>query len=329
MNPNSTSPTTYESKLQSISFEQMLGEPVKACISAQAEAAMATRRYLNAVAMRRNEAGDSEAVVVSFRYQRDGHSLELSLPLMTLVPIPYFSIDTIDVEFDALVTECSEEKLHATFAETRPQLQTSSERNASSQYTRQAHLNVRLHASQDHMPAGLSRLLHFLDEVVAIDEPAPITSKADLRLSHEKLTLRQGEEVSIAVLEQTPPEAISWSTSAPDVAVVHQGSVRAVGHGQATIFVETYEGVARCLVEVREAEVLRQIGGLIQGLLVHKLGSKHSSTASHHRPKDPTKNLTANSSLQQGDQPRPKRLLIDRHRPTKLRRQKDLGHSDT
>ncbi|MCF0199670.1 MAG: DUF2589 domain-containing protein, partial [Bacteroidaceae bacterium] len=87
------------SALQSLPFGQIIGGPLKACIDAQTEAALSTWNYINSVGITTDENGEAKAVYVNFSYRSNGHKCELSVPLLTLVPIPYLAIKDISYSY--------------------------------------------------------------------------------------------------------------------------------------------------------------------------------------------------------------------------------------
>ena len=269
---------TSKPELNELPFSQMLGDPVRACVQAQAEAARATRRYLDTVALKRNEAGGLEAVVVSFRYQNNNRMLELSIPLITLVPIPHFSVDRLDIEFNALVNRRDESNLICSFASDGTQTNNEEEQSIVVQH----HLKVKLHASQDHIPLGLSKLLNFLDETISMDKPTRPSEKADLRLNTEEIALFTQGKYSLYPIDPITPEALSWSSSDPLVASVSdQGVVTAHQKGEAYIFVETYEARGRCriIVESDRSKLSQIISAIKQNSRTRedsRSGSAHS-----------------------------------------------------
>ncbi len=250
-----------QSALAKLPFSQMLGDPVRACVRAQVEAAQVTKRYLNSVTLRQNEAGYQEAVMVSFRYQNGERMLELSIPLMTLVPIPHFSVDRLDIEFNALVESFDEKHLTCSFAGTDTQHDGEEQQTITSNH----HLKVKLQATQDHMPIGLSKLLGLLDEAIVLDQPIRPSAKADLRLNAEKIEIFTKREYQLYPSEPIVPEALVWSSSNPFVATVDErGLVRAHQEGEAYIFVETYEARGRCRVIVESDQ--RKLGQILSSI---------------------------------------------------------------
>lgn len=281
--------------IKDIPFASMLGEPVLACIRAQEEAARATQRYLQTVTAKTNVKGEQEAVCIVFRYQNADQMMELTLPLMTLVPIPYFAVDTLDIEFDAIVNEVSKDKLLCSYANVLSGCSTSLDQNRTEEreMNTQRHLSVRLHASQDNMPVGLSRLLHYLDESIALQAPPAPRQRVELWLSHHSVDLYQRATLVLTAIEDIPSDAVRWTSSDPRVASIDaDGTITTHAPGRAIIFAETYDGLGRCIVNV--------LKGVAPTPKPHKPGKRPkprpSKPSKPHKPSKPPKSSKSSKS---------------------------------
>lgn len=86
----------------------MIGGPLKACIDAQAMAAKTTWDFIQEVGLTVDlETGEKKAVNVSFSFIQGGRMVQLNVPLLTIVPIPYIAIHTIDINFKANISAAS------------------------------------------------------------------------------------------------------------------------------------------------------------------------------------------------------------------------------
>ena len=95
------------SALNSIPFENIIGAPLEACIRAQQTAAQSTVDFINAVGLQEVAVLDDngkptdqtriEAVYVSFQFIQGGRMVQMNVPLLSIVPIPYIAINTIDI----------------------------------------------------------------------------------------------------------------------------------------------------------------------------------------------------------------------------------------
>ena len=94
--------------LQAIPFSSMIGGPLKACIDAQAMAAKTTWDFIQEVGLTVDpQTGEKKAVNVSFSFMQGGRMVQLNVPLLTIVPIPYIAIHTIDINFKASISASS------------------------------------------------------------------------------------------------------------------------------------------------------------------------------------------------------------------------------
>ena len=94
--------------MQSIPFNSMIGGPLKACIEAQAMAAQTSWEFIQNVGLNTDpETGEKKAVNVSFSFNQGGRMVQLNVPLLTIVPIPYIAIHTIDINFKANISASS------------------------------------------------------------------------------------------------------------------------------------------------------------------------------------------------------------------------------
>ncbi|MEO1128632.1 MAG: DUF2589 domain-containing protein [Planctomycetota bacterium] len=180
-------------QLSKIPFGSLIGSPLNAAIQAQAQAAMTTVDFINAVGLQRDDNGQLEAVTVTFSYQdgRTGVTKNLIVPLLAIVPVPYIGIDTISIDFKANIsaesssstTTTSSQSFEAGVTGKAKYLFFSAEFNASysskkdststadSKYSVEYTMDVRVHATQSDMPQGLSRVLNILEEAVAERDP--------------------------------------------------------------------------------------------------------------------------------------------------------------
>lgn len=201
------------SALQALPFGQIIGSPLKACIDAQTEAALSTWNYINSVGIIKNEKTDqSEAVYVKFSYRSNGRSCSLSIPLLTLVPIPYLAIKDINIAFKANISAAASYgetnsssfavdagiKAKAGFnigvasASVEMAVNISSKKDSTatrdSKYSVEYTMDVNVSAGQDDMPAGMSKVLEILNNSIET-----IDNKGEISLSASELILEDGK----------------------------------------------------------------------------------------------------------------------------------------
>ena len=123
--------------LRSLPFGRIISGPMVAAIQAQALAAQSTVNFIKEVGFKRTDSSTAAGETadasgnmgdvrdVTFRYKRktsDGSNgsgtapgageevVELTVPLLTIVPIPYIRIEEMTIQFTANITEQQEYK---------------------------------------------------------------------------------------------------------------------------------------------------------------------------------------------------------------------------
>jgi hypothetical protein len=198
--------------LQGLPFDNLIGGPLNACVKAQAEAAQTTLNFIRDVGLEdrplmdkngqpmKDDQGnilyETSAIYVHFQFIQNGRYVNLSVPLLTIVPIPYICINTIDINFKATVhgvesssntnesertTQTDEDTKKGKlgwFKKTTTSIKSSvstkrdSKSTQESSYSIEATIDVAVHASQDSMPAGMSRVLEMLNSAMDLTDPS-------------------------------------------------------------------------------------------------------------------------------------------------------------
>lgn len=196
-------------ELTQIPFAYLIGAPLKAAIEAQALAAQSTIEFIHKVGFKQdlqtegdlvfaNPAADADAGEirnVTFRYRKKDaddteKSFELSVPLLSIAPIPYLRIDEVTIDFKAKLTDSIERKTNTSFqlqnsvsgkysafwSPIKLEFRVSSTFNTSSStqasQRREYSMDIHVRAVQDEMPAGLSKVLDILEKSVK-ETPKP------------------------------------------------------------------------------------------------------------------------------------------------------------
>ena len=188
-------------ELASIDFEAMIGGPLTAVIKAQSQAANTSVDFIKAVGFSANEDGDEVPTMVTFRYDKpvettddDGNvqvnvePFNLTVPFLTMVPIPFIRVEETTIDFNAKITSVQFSKTmsqhnlgvaleaKAGWGPFSAKLKTNysyhRKSSSGSETTRSYMMSVHVRAVQDELPAGTERLLNILEG--AIEEvPAP------------------------------------------------------------------------------------------------------------------------------------------------------------
>ncbi len=181
--------------LQAIPFSSMIGGPLKACIDAQAMAAKTTWEFIQEVGLTTDSNGEKKAINVSFSFIQGGHVVQLNVPLLTIVPIPYIAINSVDINFKASISASSstvsentestelgggleanaglkvgpfhmDAKFNANYSSKKD-----SKATEESKYSVEYTMDVAVKAGQDSMPAGLAKVLELLGNSLDVTDP--------------------------------------------------------------------------------------------------------------------------------------------------------------
>ena len=218
------------SALQAIPFSSMIGGPLKACIEAQAMAAKTTWDFIQEVGLNVDpQTGEKSAVNVAFSFLQNGRMVQLNVPLLTIVPIPYIAIHSIDINFKASISASSssvseqtestsmggsadistgvkigpfhmDAKLNANYSSKKY-----SKATEESKYSVEYTMDIAVKAGQDSMPAGLAKVLELLGNSLDVSDP-----KGTLELNASELKV--GEKLIVTYKNSDglfAPEAIT------------------------------------------------------------------------------------------------------------------------
>ena len=225
------------SALNSIPFENIIGAPLEACIRAQQTAAQSTVDFINAVGLQEVPIMDAEgnptdktkieAIYVSFQFIQGGRMVQMNVPLLSIVPIPYIAINTIDINFKANITASTVNSTDNTSTnESSSQENSSYSRNykgwrvkktttsnfsaqvsskkdskatQESKYSVEYTMDVAVHASQDSMPAGMAKVLEMIGTAMDL-----CSADGELYLNGTQFEAKAGEKISLEATYKTP-----------------------------------------------------------------------------------------------------------------------------
>jgi hypothetical protein len=178
-------------ELATLDFANLIGGPLNAIVEAQAKSAITTANFIKEVAFDKN----GEIVNVNFKYNRKDNNgrdqdFTLTVPFLTMLPIPYITIETAEVEFNAKITSTTQSDVKSSFSQdidaevggnywfvrASMKSKTSYQRTSSSSDREERTFDMRVYvrARNADMPAGTERLLNILEN--AIDERNGSTS---------------------------------------------------------------------------------------------------------------------------------------------------------
>lgn len=93
--------------LGKISFDELIGNPLRAAVKAQRELAKETLSYIREEGIKVDENGQGQITYVTMNFIRDGKQVKMRVPLLTLMPVPRLSISTMSYTFKAKVNAMS------------------------------------------------------------------------------------------------------------------------------------------------------------------------------------------------------------------------------
>ena len=201
-----TTPSTVATNaLAAIPFSALIGGPLGACIDAQAKAAQTTLDYIQAVGLNTDKDGNKTAITVTFTYtkavpgQSAAQNVSVTVPLLTIVPIPYLRVEDLSIKFKASIaadastseTDTSSSSLgveagaslnisvfnaslKASYSSKKDSTAT-----AASKYSVEYTMDVELTAKNDDMPAGLAKLLNLLTDSIGVAQQARLAATYD------------------------------------------------------------------------------------------------------------------------------------------------------
>ena len=194
-------PSDPGSTLASLDFGSLIGGPLIAGVNATAQAAMATAEYIETVAFQPLDKNSNTYSVktVAFTYtwpSTDGQGTTLTktvtVPLLSILPIPYLRVDSMDIEFKAQIDSVQTVNNTNTFNTTNSvsggsgsflnmfesvnfsvSVSDQNVNTATSKQTSSYSMDVRVHAGVDAIPAGMQRVLDIFDSIIQPTQPAP------------------------------------------------------------------------------------------------------------------------------------------------------------
>lgn len=180
-------------ELSNLNFEAMIGGPLSAVIKAQAQAAVTSVDFIKAVGFDHDDSGKiTGPTMVSFKYQKpvetkasDGSvtitptDYSLTVPFLTMLPIPFIRIEETTIDFNAKITAMQESNSASSHgldtelkakagwgwgsASLKVNYSYKKTSTSGSKTERTYSMAVHVRAVQDELPAGTERLLGILE----------------------------------------------------------------------------------------------------------------------------------------------------------------------
>ena len=181
-------------ELSSIDFQSMIGGPLNAVIKAQAQSAQTSVDFIKSVGFNSADAPENpgKPTMVTFEYDKptekkdaDGRitiepvPYKMTVPILTMLPIPYIRVEEVTIDFNAKINSISESTttnstdLSASLAvkggwgpvsaELKCSYSNKKSTSATEKTERTYSMNIHVRAVQDELPAGLEKLLNVLE----------------------------------------------------------------------------------------------------------------------------------------------------------------------
>jgi len=183
--------------LQSIPFSNLIGGPLMAAVQAQAVAATTSVEFIERVGFDAPVGNVRPVKSVTFQYAKTddvggSQNFQLTVPILSIVPIPYLRIDEMTIDFTAKLNDMIEStdsssnnfgisgSASASWGWGRASIRASyssshsnSSRSVSSaEYT----MNVKVRAVQSEVPGGMAKILDILETVITEKPQTPPAS---------------------------------------------------------------------------------------------------------------------------------------------------------
>lgn len=166
---------TMISYMKALPFDHIIGAPLMACIKAQQTSAQATWEAIREIGFEKSETAHSgsrkeeEVAMVSFLFQHGGLTRKITVPLLTLIPIPYMQIDSVDLKFRADMSTSSDGSITAKYSNTMD-----SQAARTSKYNVTNEIDINIHATTSGMPAGIAKMMEiFTNSCIDIKDYNP------------------------------------------------------------------------------------------------------------------------------------------------------------
>jgi hypothetical protein len=197
-------------QLSALPFGSLIGGPLDAAIEAQGRAAMSSVGFIRSVGF--DESGNVQNI--PFTVTKGDDQTTIEVPLLTIVPIPFIRIDEMTIDFKANISSSQESedktsesttksaavKASARYLFFKANLEASisskkdSESTKNSKYSVETTIDVHVHAVQDELPAGLSKMLDILTDTIKTPPPAQLPAMTEGQETEEEKKKRQQRE---------------------------------------------------------------------------------------------------------------------------------------
>lgn len=287
---DSTPSQVATNALQAIPFGSIIGGPLNACIQAQSQAAQTTWQFIQEVGLSTDsQTGEKKAVNVTFQFQQGGKMANLTVPLLTIVPIPYIAINTIDINFKANISASSSSTQENTDStsmggevggsvsggfgpfsarvdfKANYSSKKDSKATQDSKYSVEYTMDVAVKAGQDSMPAGLAKVLELLGNSMNVADPkgvltlnvpqielgnAPDVAKLIVTFKDGTGLLQSGKTITVSL---TPPTTLGTTITVTQPGVTTPATLPQGAPAGSTAVTTNTDGVAEIQFQLAAA----------------------------------------------------------------------------
>lgn len=157
-----------------LQLEQVIAAPLRALVDAQKETAAATHDFL--LQLTKIENGKRVLETLNFTFERmihDQYSGDikivkqlLSIPLISMLPVPYINVDEAEINFNAKIIDIKKEETSATSSLRGVKLYaTYASRNVST-IDFSSEINIKIKIKRSEIPEGLAKTLTILSDAI-------------------------------------------------------------------------------------------------------------------------------------------------------------------
>lgn len=152
--------------IENMEFGELLTAPLNACVDAQAQAASATAEYIQNVGFQYDAREKIyKPVTFSFTYTTENGKKRYTIPLISVVPVPYLQIHNVNLAFSTEIsTTDGGELIGKISAGDKVKVETTETTDFSSALK----VNVNIKASTADMPMGISHLLRAMQNEISV-----------------------------------------------------------------------------------------------------------------------------------------------------------------
>ena len=188
LNDDTFSDPNFGQELADLNFDNLIGGPLGAVVSAQASSALETINFIEEIGLEMEE-GEINCMT-SFQYQKlatdtegryEMRSHNLDVPLLSIIPIPFLQFSDVWLDFNVNLNSVQERKSDITNTFTADaglqwkkwdisgNFSTVRNKKSTGKVSRNYNMHIQLHAVQDDMPEGMERVLNILEQVATAE----------------------------------------------------------------------------------------------------------------------------------------------------------------